>query len=284
MNVFIAGADGMIGSALARMLATSGRTLFTTTRRRDSAGPGRIFLDLSQDPAGLPLPDSVSVAYLCAGATSVEACEKDPASTGAVNVTHTLTLARRLIERNARVVYFSTNIVFDGTKPFAGPDDEPRPRSEYGRQKLAVEQSLLRTSPESVVVRLTKVLGPRPAIFMEWMRRLRVGETVEPFRDKVMAPVPLPFVIEALGRLLENRLGGILQISGPRDVTYDAIAYRLAERIGAAPGLIRPITGRGTRLAPDLAPAHTTLDTRRLQADLGMVPPDAWPTIEWSLT
>jgi dTDP-4-dehydrorhamnose reductase len=282
--VLIVGADGMIGSALAQALPKAGWSLLETTRRPESAGGRRLFFDLSEPAAPVPLPDPPSLAFLCAGVTSVEACERDPKATEKINVTHTLMLARRLIGLGTRIVFLSTNIVFNGSKPQAGIDDEPDPKSEYGRQKLAVERELLGLDGSSAVVRLTKVLGPRPPLFMEWVRRLRAGQAIEPFRDKVMAPVPLPFVVDVLLRLGERGPGGILQVSGPRDVTYYEIAAHIAGQVGADPGLVRPIDGKGKVLAAGLAPVHTTLDTRRLRAEFGLEPPDIWPTIEWSLT
>jgi dTDP-4-dehydrorhamnose reductase len=284
MNVLIVGADGMIGRALAEALTTDNRTIFETTRRPGAAGTRRILLDLASDPSDVPLPDPLSVAYLCAAVTSVQDCERDPEGTARINVVHTLALARRLNQRGARLVFLSTNIVFDGLKGFARAEDAAAPRCVYGRQKLAVEQELLRLNRANSIVRLTKVLGPNPPLFLEWLRRLRSGQPVEPFRDKVMSPVPLSFVIEVLRRLGDGNQGGILQVSGSRDVAYADIALHLALRVGAPSSLVRPVDGR-TRLADAaLAPDHTTLDTGRLERDLGLRAPDVWQTIDGSLT
>jgi len=283
MNVLIVGADGMIGRALADVLTTDGHAVFATTRRPGAAGPRRIPLDLSADPSTAALPESVSVAYLCAAVTSVQQCERDPEGTAKVNVDHTLALARRLTDQGARVVFLSTNIVFDGRQDFAKPEDATAPHSAYGRQKLAVEQGLLRLNRAHSIVRLTKVLGPKPALLLDWVRRLQAGEPIEAFRDKVMSPVPLSFVTEVLRRLGDGTHGGIFQVSGPRDVTYVEIALHLAARVGAPASLVRPVDGRAKLLEASLAPDHTTLDTGRLERDLGMRPPDVWQTIDGSL-
>lgn len=283
MTVLIVGADGMIGRALAEALTRDNRTVTETTRRPGAAGPRRMLLDLSADPSTAALPDAVSVAYLCAAVTSVQQCERDPEGTAKVNVDHTLDLARRLTERGARVVFLSTNIVFDGRTAFARAEDATAPDCAYGRQKLAVERELLRLSRAHTIVRLTKVLGPKPALFLEWLRRLEAGQPVEPFRDKVMSPVPLSFVTEVLRRLGDGGHGGIFQVSGSRDVTYAEIALHLAARVGAPAGLVRPVDGRTRLLEASLAPDHTTLDTGRLERDLGMRTPDVWQTIDGSL-
>lgn len=283
MNALIVGADGMIGRALAEALTKDHQAVTETTRRPGTTGSRRILLDLSSDPSAVPLPAPLSIAYLCAAATSVEECERDPEGTAKVNVDHTLALARRVTALGARLVFLSTNIVFDGRKGFAKAEDAATPRSAYGRQKLAVERELLTLNPAHSIVRLTKVLGPKPPLFLEWVRRLRSGLPVEPFRDKVMSPVPLPFVIDVLRRLGDGNHGGILQVSGSRDVTYAEIAFHLASQVGAPASLVRPVDGRSRLLDPALAPDHTTLDTGRLESDLGMRPPDVWQTIDGSL-
>jgi dTDP-4-dehydrorhamnose reductase len=283
-RALVVGADGLIGSALAGALARAGTPALATTRRREHAGADRLFLDLADKPQKWPRLEEVSVAYLCAGATSVEKCERDPAGTARVNVAGTLALAQRLRALGAFVVFLSTNIVFDGSSARARATDEPSPRSEYGRQKLAVERGLLRAAPPAAVVRLTKVLGPKPPLFMGWLERLRAGRAVEPFADKVMAPVPLPFAVDALLRVGGKRLAGVTQVSGPEDASYADIARFLAKNAGVDSALVRPVAARGEKLAPALAPAHTALDTSRLQGELGMNPPDIWSTIAWSIS
>ena len=52
---------------------------------------------------------------------------------------------------------------------------------------------------------------------------------------------------------------------------------------GAPASLVRPVDGRAKLLEASLAPDHTTLDTGRLERDLGMRPPDVWQTIDGSL-
>ena len=86
-------------------------------------------------------------------------------------------LAQALSASGAFPVLLSTNLVFDGTVPYRGPDDPVCPRTEYGRQKAAAERAVLAAG--GAVVRLTKVLGPDDPLVTGWVARLRRGEPVE---------------------------------------------------------------------------------------------------------
>jgi dTDP-4-dehydrorhamnose reductase len=298
----VVGADGAIGGELLRR---SPPGAIGTTRR---AGGSGLFLDLAADPASWRIPDRVAVGFLCAAVTSVDRCRQFPAETRVVNVERTLRLAGRLRNRGAHVVFLSTNQVFDGTKPRPPHDAPTNPQTEYGRQKAEVERKLL-AAGGATVVRFTKVVGPGMKLLHVWADALRRGEPVEPFADMVMSPVPLAFAAEALVRVGKRKPGGMVQVSGEIDVSYAEIARRLAEwrgwnpsptppRVGeglsplslagkgdgglgpfASRQLVRPVSFASSGLPPEMAPPHTTLDTTRLTAELGLTPPPVWDTI-----
>lgn len=270
----IVGADGAIGAELLRRSPAG--TVGTSRRAaRDSV----LSLDLAADPALWCLPDRVGVGFLCAAVTSVDRCRLFPAETRRVNVERTRALAGTLRERGAHVVFLSTNQVYDGTRPLRHPDDPTCPRTEYGRHKAEVECELL-AAGGATVVRFTKVAAPGMGVLRGWADALRRNEPVDPFRDMVMSPVPLGFVAEVLVRVGERTPSGTVQVSGECDVSYAEVAKRLAARLGASAALVRPASFADRGLPPEMAPPHTTLDTTRLTAELGLTPPPVWETID----
>jgi len=76
--------------------------------------------------------------------------------------------------------------------------------------------------------------------------------------------------------MLEQRPAGVMQVSGPRDVAYQDVALHIARRVGADEALVQPQDSSEAGLPPIFAPRYTTLDTTRLQRELGLIPPDAW--------
>jgi dTDP-4-dehydrorhamnose reductase len=277
--VLVIGSDSFIGSALTKQLELAGTSVLGTTRRRDTPRPARQFLDLSQDVAKWQPRSPVSVVIICAGITRIEDCRRDPSATAAVNVQSVVNLAGRLASSGAFVIYLSTNQVFDGSIPHRQADDPLSAQTEYGKQKADVERQLGKFLDRVSIVRLTKVLGTNEKLLNQWLVALRQGEVIHPFRDMIMSPVPLSFVVTTLAKIIETRLPGIVQVSGEVDVTYADVAYHLARRIGASSELVQPISYAAAGLRSESAPPHTTLDTGRLRSELGLNPPSVWTTI-----
>jgi dTDP-4-dehydrorhamnose reductase len=280
--VLIVGADGLIGRGLKARLEAVGVPTLGTTRRREMVGDSRVFLDLADDVDGWESPRHVAVAVLCAAVVKLGDCERDPAGTRRVNVEATVSLAQSLAASGVFVVYLSTNQVFDGIRPRPRGGEPVSPVTQYGRQKVEVEERVLSLANPGAVVRLTKVLQPGFPLFRQWAKDLAAGAPVEPFSDMVMAPVPLAFVAEVLAKVAALRAAGIVQVSADRDVTYADAARHIASRLGAAPSLVRPRPYAEAGLSASLAPGNTTLDTERLTRELQLEPPDVWSTIDSS--
>lgn len=277
-SLLIVGGDGKVGRALAEQVAASGQPVFSTSRRAEH-GRDVLPLDLAGDVSSWPFPDGIAAAVICAAVPLIDACEKDPVGTSRVNVGGTLTLVRRLIERNVFTVFCSTNQVFDGETAHVAADAPQSPRSEYGRQKTQVERELLSMGGLCAIVRFTKILEPNAALFVRWRDALRSGGTIEPFVDMRMAPVPLASAASILRLIADRRTGGIWQVSGDQDATYDEAATRLAELMGASVDQIRPISARDSGRVTAHLPKHTTLCVDRIRRELGVQP----PPVEWTL-
>ena len=87
-------------------------------------------------------PAAVEAAVICAAITRQELCRKEPEATRQINVVRTLDLIRDLVEAETFVVFLSTNLVFDGSRPQRRGDEPLSPKMEYGRQKAEVEEAL----------------------------------------------------------------------------------------------------------------------------------------------
>jgi dTDP-4-dehydrorhamnose reductase len=272
--LLIIGGDGQLGQVLARLGRAEQQEVISTSRR-----PGAdLFLDLATQPAEWPLPPSPDAAVICAGVTSLEACRKDPAGTQRINVDQTLALIERLTAQGTFVVFLSTNLVYDGTRPHRRADEPPCPRTEYGAQKARVEAALQKLGSAAAVVRLTKVVHPDWPLLTSWRSALQQQRIIEPFLDFRCAPVGLAAAAQVILRVASDRRAGLWQVSGERDISYAEIAARLIERERWNPELLRPRSGRGL-LAEEL-PEHTTLESSHTRQELGLDWPDVTATIE----
>lgn len=278
--VLVVGADGLLGSAVAARLAASGRQVIRTSRR---GAPGSIPLDLATDAATWPISAGVATTHLCAAITSIAECRDRPDSAWLVNVEGTAAVARRLVAAGSRVVYPSTNMVFDGTEPFVQRGCMPMPRAVYGRLKMEAEQQLLKLGDGVCVVRLTKVLGRRVPLFEEWRAALAAGRPIHPLSDMLLAPVSLGHAVRSLIAVGDTRRSGIFHVSANADVSYADVAMRLAGIMRADPGLVQSRTVAEAGLHIEHVARHTTLALDSVEASLGIVAPDPWQAVDESL-
>ncbi len=219
----------------------------------------------------------MSVAYLCAGVTRLDDCQRDPHGTAGVNVAGTMQLAQLLAAQGAFIVFLSTNHVFDGTRPFRRIEEPVSPLNEYGRQKAEGERCLGLLG-RTAILRLTKVLGGPNPLFAGWARSLVRGERIRPFHDLVMAPVPLHSVCRVLRQLGAEQRCGIWHLSGDRDISYAEAAFLGAKVLGANAKLIEPTAMRALPRTEQL-PRFTTLDVSPLPEMLAETIPDVTMTI-----
>jgi dTDP-4-dehydrorhamnose reductase len=269
----VVGGDGLVGTRLFALMQKLGADVMATTRRREDTGvANRVFFDLADPMTELP-SSAYSVAFLCAAITGIAVCEDDPVRTYQINVLNTVALAKRLIADGTRIVFLSSNTVFDGVA--AWPDEETpySPTCEYGRQKVSVERQLLSLSTPSVpvmIVRLSKVLAPGTGMVLDFVRHLMAGEPCTAFTDLRMCPVSPDYTTGSLLTIARAGISGIFHLSGEIELSYADFASRLAIRLGADPSLVQPglSTASGARVV--FRPTHPGLGMQRTRLLLGI--------------
>lgn len=280
----VIGGDGLVGRRFSKALSLKGKSFIETTRNREFYNRNRLHLDLAEDVANWPIPPDITVAFFMAGITSVEFCRSRPEESRTVNVERSIRLIERLFERGVFVVFPSTNLVFDGTRPFRKPTEPVSPRCRYGAMKADVEAFVLRESDLGCVVRLTKVAESLLPLARDWKDHFECGLAVEPFRDMRFSPISLDVCVEGMLSLAEKRLPGVFHFSGEEDVSYEEFCSTFADMLGveegARSGLVRPLSVREKLPHIETVPEHTTLDTRETFEALGIPPQKTGETLE----
>ncbi len=274
----IVGAESLIGSALRDHWRQSGHEVTGTYLEGAEKAPHRLRLDLREPPQHWPsLPDS-DATILCSGITNLDACRREPAASQLVNVTRILDLIRCLHGRTGLLLFLSSNLVFDGSRPHRQATDPVCPQTEYGRQKAAVESGLSQQAVLWAIVRLTKVMHSRFALLQQWHASLRARRPIRPFSDFVCAPIPLNLVVNGLARVAERQQTGIWQLSASRDITYADMTRHMATAFHLDDPLIQPVESRFVYQAEHV-PLHTTLDPTRAVQELGLMMPTPEETL-----
>lgn len=250
-GALVVGGSGLIGHALMERLPEVYGPVIGTVRRIEAGNASSpVILDLSKhipDQPLLGLADKVRTAFLCAAIPRFEDCERDREGSFLVNVSNIVRIAELLVGRGVKIVFLSTNAVFNGDNAYEAESSIPTTATEYGRQKAEAEKRLralggLEPGKSHVIIaRLTKVLSARMPLIRGWVESLKRGEAIQAFDDLVLAPVSLSYATKALIRLSTSAAPGTYHVSGARDVTYHDFAVQLAEALGCPKQLVSPV-------------------------------------------
>jgi dTDP-4-dehydrorhamnose reductase len=233
-------------------------------------------VDLTDAPAVLAeLEAADPEVILHAGAmAAAEEVRAQPARGWAVNVEGTRVLASWCRDRGRRIVFTSTDLVFDGTRSLYREGDEPKPILAYGRTKAEAERIVL-DYPGGVVARLSLLFGAsssgRDSFFDRAVAALRTGTTQVFFKDEYRTPLDFGTAARALVRLAEGDSQGIIHVGGRERVSRFELMRRVAAALGIDPSLVRA-NRRDDVVFAEPRPADVSLDTSRLAALLPDLP------------
>ena len=267
MRVAVIGATGQLGGAL---MQAFGSHAVTGTVRRDP-GPGEVLLDLAR-PASIPAAlDAVGaeLVLLAAAMCHVDGCEQDPAACATVNVEGTRAVAAWARAVQARVVFFSTDHVFDGAAPDYGEDASVNPLNEYAKSKARAEGVLRETLAERhLILRTAWLYGPdgaRRNFALRLVARLAAGERVPVPADQWGAPTYTEDLAAITRHLVERGAVGTFHATGPELVDRLSLAHRICARFKIdAAGLVPTTTAALAQPAP--RPLRVRLRGERLTA------------------
>lgn len=241
MNIFVAGASGLVGSAFARAAARRGHRVTGIVGSFTGEIEGlhkQLKLDLTNDTATTAavldtFPDAI---VNCAAISVPEQCEANPALAQLMNVELPATLARAAHHVSARLVHLSSEQVFDGTsgKPYA-PNDVLRPINLYARQKIESERAVHAAAPEfAVTIRAPLLTGNSPGGQRSLHERLladwAAGKTPRLFVDEFRQPCSAENLAEVMLEICERRdVRGIHHWAGTELLSRYALGVSVRE-------------------------------------------------------
>ena len=262
MRILITGAQGQLGAALQRTLAGEDLVLKDLPE-----------FDLTNPSCEAQIRRANPDVILHVGAyTNVDQSERHPDVAHAVNAQGTIRVAQAAKAVNARLIYVSTDYVFDGTKtsPYH-EQDQPHPLNHYGRSKYEGEQAVLTICPDGLVVRTAWLFGHEGHNFVKTIMRL-AGERplLEVVADQRGCPTYAEDLAPALEQLARGDLQGICHVTNRGDSSWYEFAQAIVRQTGAQVA-VRPIsTTEAGR--PAKRPAYSVLSQERFASHYPVLP------------
>ena len=176
-----------------------------------------------------------------AAQANVDYCEdhrKEAMATNAYGTKNVVDAARKC---GARVIYVSTDFVFDGMKGMYVEDDPVDPISFYAYSKLIGEYYALGL-PGSVIARTSVVYGNARLNFVSWVKEsLEKGQQINVVTDQYNSPTLAIDCGEAIAALIRHDANGIYHTAGSERVSRYEFAGKIASYYGLDKSLIRPV-------------------------------------------
>jgi len=237
MRIAVVGARGQLGAAMLRECEP----------RHDVIGLGRDALDVADAAAVAATmarlePD---VIVNCAAYNDVDGAEDHPVEALNANAFAVRALARAAADRNAVLVHYSTDFVFDGTAsaPYL-ETDQPNPKSTYAASKLLGEW-FAADAPRAYVLRVESLFGrargggPSKGSVASMVKTLLAGGEARVFEDRTVSATYILDAAAATLRLIEGGAPpGIYHCVNEGHCTWLEFAQELARQLGVEPRLV----------------------------------------------
>jgi dTDP-4-dehydrorhamnose reductase len=275
MKIVILGAGGRLGAALLREYR----------EKHDVAGFNHAQLDLASLGDVRRTLDAMNFDVLinAAAFTNVDSCETEREPAFLINGEAPGVLAEICNAKDAKLIHFSTDYVFDGEKraPYT-EEDQANPISFYGESKLAGERNLLAAENGHLVVRVSWVFGrDRPSFIDAMIKRAQEDEKIDAVSDKFSTPTYTHDIARMLPQFFDRGFeGGILHFANAGRCSWHEYAQWALDCCRDAGILLKAKTVGALKLSEmknwiARRPVYSVLSTAKY-AELTGTAPRAW--------
>jgi dTDP-4-dehydrorhamnose reductase len=255
MRVTVFGASGLLGKALMHEWSEDA-VVGLSSRDADIRDAKRV-----QDAVRETRPDWIVLAAAC---TDVDGCEGNPELAFAVNRDGAVNVARAAKEVGARLVFLSSDYVFDGMKttPYE-TGDARNPQSVYGRTKAEAEITLLELLPDCCIARTSWLFGTGGKCFPDTILKLAASRpALDVVNDQRGCPTYAADLARAIKQLCWKNATGIVHVTNAGDCTWFEFTQEIVWTAGLATA-VRPVSSQ-LMARPAPRPAYSVLSMARL--------------------
>ena len=277
-RLLVTGASGFLGWHACKFPQEKWKVTGAYLNHQDSLPPktDHLKLDLNRkDDIWRTLkqlrPEAVFHLAACSGTNY---CEENPEVSWQTNVLATAHLAEMCADRKIRLVFTSSEQVFDGLSSSYSESDTPSPGNEYGRQKLEAEKLIGAIYPNACIAR-TAVLfdnsgSSNKGFLQQWLESWQTFLPVTAFHDEIRSFLSAMSAAEGLFKLLEQDACGIFHLGGESAMSRYDFALLVRSTLKIEAGKVISKSQQEVKMAA-YRPPNLSLNTSKI-ASLGFQP------------
>ncbi|MEK6967048.1 MAG: SDR family oxidoreductase [Nanoarchaeota archaeon] len=241
-KALVIGASGQVGAALFKQLSTK---LVVVGTYNSTKKNNLVYLDVNESKNVEKLINEIKPSYvfICSAIISIDFCEQNPEIANKVNVEGTKNIVKAAKKIGAKVIFLSTEYIFDGKKGPYKEGDSPNPLNVYGRTKLESEKIVL-SLKKSLVVRSTLVFSlgyDEHNLLHVIVKNLKAGKKINIVDDQITNPISADNLAEAITDLSLRDKSGIYNIASPKRMSRYEFAIKAANVFGLDIDLVKAV-------------------------------------------
>lgn len=277
-KVLVTGACGYIGSNLRKYLTGKGYDVYGLTSK--SVQEAKMYrVNLTDDEKLFKVFVSVKpdVVVHAAGLSSLSECERNPELAMRLNVETTKNIIATLSKmgHGTKLVFLSSDYVFDGKRGNYTEGDAVNPRTVYGKTKVLSEIDIKERLEDYVICRTANVYGRGGNFFGFVLDALERNKPVDVFDDVFFTPTYIDYLLDSLRALIELDFKGVIHIAGRERLSRYDFALQMAEALSKDKALVRPVKQQAEGLIAKDSSLNCEFSRKLLR--------NYWPSVEESL-
>jgi dTDP-4-dehydrorhamnose reductase len=267
MKIVVTGGNGQLGRTFHSIASSMHQIIPLSKEELDITNKEMVDKQLQQYR-----PDYVihTAAY-----TAVDQCEIEPVKAFHTNTIGSLNIALSCNKIGSKLVYISSDYVFDGSKKRAYTEnDSSNPKSIYGLSKWLGEELVLKAQRDSYVVRTSWLYGHGGKNFVNTMAMLAMNKKeVYVVDDQIGSPTYTNDLVSTILKLL-GKPYGVYHISNDGQCSWYQLAQTIYESVDSNPNLVKPTSTSEYRSLAQ-RPAFSVFNLNKLEEN-GIEKPRHW--------
>ncbi|MCL4359740.1 SDR family oxidoreductase [Patescibacteria group bacterium] len=241
MKILGTGLSGMVGSRVTELLGD--RYAFANLSLETG-------VDITDGPSlrRAMIASPASWVWHFAAQTDVDRAEREreegtSGTTWRVNTGATQEIARICRETGKRLLYISTDYVFDGSRPRYTEEDIPHPLGWYGVTKYEGECAVAVLGDRALILRIANPYGPhlgkKPDFVGKIREKLAKGQEISSPSDQLFMPTYIDDIARAIDSLVRNDAHGLYHVVGEDALSPYGAARCIARTFGYDESLVK---------------------------------------------
>ena len=267
-KVLVTGSNGFIGSSIVEQLLNEQSYQIFGLSKGENRNPyvlpkhySEVNLEDKVDLEEALQNTQPDIIIHCAAISQVDKCEADPEKCYRVNTRATQLITDYADSNNVKLVFLSTDFVFDGKKKWQEEEAVVSPISVYGKSKSEAEAYIQNSKVEWAIIRPILVYGfsktaMRSNIFTWVYQSVKENCEIEVVTDQLRTPTYIQDVVLLVKDILKTNSKGIFHIGGSEKISVYDFAIRVAELSGGDVKNINPSVSdnvKGAFLRPNIS-------------------------------